>query len=109
MTDNAGEDKYFWVKFFAAVFAIVATHRWIAVHAAAWYLSFKRISTLIVTDGEFVKRPAIEEAFSAALKSTDYESVLVYGQIGSGKTSFIRSALQGCVLVIISYFQKDCR
>jgi AAA+ ATPase superfamily predicted ATPase len=74
-------------------------------------LSFKRISTLIVTDGEFVKRPAIEEAFSAALKSTDYESVLVYGQIGSGKTSFIRSALQGWrgVLVIISYFQKDCR
>jgi hypothetical protein len=142
-TDTAAEDTYFWVKFFAAVFAIVATcgHRWIAVNAAAWYLSFKRISILLVTDGEFVerqicktinetfyaaivatfgavhaaawylpfkrisrlvvtdgkfvKRPTIEEAFYAALNSARFETVLVYGQRGSGKTSFIRSALQG--------------
>jgi hypothetical protein len=37
MTDTAAEDTYFLVTFFAAVFAIVVYHRWIAVHAAAWY------------------------------------------------------------------------
>lgn len=42
-----------------------------------------------MNDGEFVKRPAIEGDFLAALIAKDYNTVLVHGQRGSGKTTFI--------------------
>jgi hypothetical protein len=97
MTNAAAEHTYFWVKLVSALLAIVATlaHKWVAVHAAAYYLALQRCREVVVHDGEFVKRPAIEGEFSAALIAKDYRTVLVYGQRGSGKTTFIYSALSG--------------
>ena len=96
MTD-AADDTFFWVKLLTAVVALVATfaHRWIAVRAAAYRLSFKRIAKAIVLDGPFVRRPSLEGELSAALKNEDSPTVLVYGPRGSGKTSFIHFALDG--------------
>jgi energy-coupling factor transporter ATP-binding protein EcfA2 len=97
MVNDATEDTYFWLKLFAASFAIVSGlgYRWFGVHVAACRLWMRRIDKLAVSDGEYVKRPAVEALFTAALKSEDHETVLLYGQRGSGKTSFIRSALNG--------------
>jgi hypothetical protein len=91
MSEVAAEETYFWVKLVSALLAIVATlaYRWVAVHAAAYYLALQRCRGIVVNDGEFVKRPAIEGDFLAALIAKDYNTVLVHGQRGSGKTTFI--------------------
>ena len=93
---DAAADVYFWVKLFAALLVIVTTlHRWIAVHTASWCLSLKRIEEVVIDDGEFVKRPTLQGILSTALRETGSKTVLLYGQRGSGKTSFIRYALKG--------------
>jgi hypothetical protein len=50
---------------------------------------------LVVGDGEFVKRTSLEGEISAALKTVDSRTELLHGPRGSGKTSFIRFALNG--------------
>jgi hypothetical protein len=116
MTDTAAEVMYFrvamfaiaasfWVPMLTAKFALTAmlafvasvAHRWITVRIDAWRLTSRQIAKLVVEDGEFVKRKSREDAFLYKLmESLGYETtVLVYGQRGSGKTSFIRSALRG--------------
>jgi hypothetical protein len=97
MVNAATEDAYFWLKLFTASFAIVAGlgHGWFLARVAACRLWMRRIDKAAVSDGDYVKRPAVEGLFTAALKSEDHETVLLYGQRGSGKTFFIRSALNG--------------
>ena len=90
MTDAVAEDTmYVWMKLSTAtMIAFVATfgHRWITVHAAACSLALQRSRGDFVKDGDFVKRLTLERAFSAALH---YNTVLVYGERGNGKTTFI--------------------
>ena len=52
-----------------------------------------------------MKRKGIEDEFFAALKTPAHKTLLIYGQRGSGKTSFILNALNarsGVLLVNIS-------
>jgi hypothetical protein len=87
MTDNTVADTVnFWMTLLTAMFAIVVfAHRWIAVRAAALCLSFKRMDEVVVPDGECVMRESLEGDFFDAIKSALSETVLLYGQRGSGK------------------------
>jgi hypothetical protein len=76
----------FWVILLAYMIALTAfAHRWIAVRAAAWCLSFKRIEEVGLKDGEFVKRTSLEGQFSVAIQRANSETVLLYGPRGSGR------------------------
>ena len=98
-TTGSAEPALVWVRLIQAVIAFIPVCLfvfwwWILAYAAALVLAWKKIPALVVTDGEYVKRPHIESAFVAALQSENSETVLIYGPRGSGKTSFIRSALR---------------
>jgi hypothetical protein len=69
--------------------------RWIAIRLSAFRLSMRRIDSVNMPDGKFVRRSKDEEALVTALKSKFYDTVFVYGRRGSGKTSLIQHALQG--------------
>ena len=98
MADAAAEYTYFWVKLDAAMFGplrhVVGTSLDCSTRCCL-PLATKRLKRVDVSDGEFVKRPAIERKLSAALKTSPPETVLLYGPRGSGKTSMIHYALGG--------------
>jgi hypothetical protein len=103
MTDGA-EAFYFWLKVVSALITIIGglAYRWIAVQAAAWILASKQIEPLFIDDGDFVTRHGVSKEFLEARTSLTFKTVLLYGQRGSGKTTFLCSALKGqrSVLVI---------
>eukprot|EP00529_Nitzschia_sp_RCC80_P021278 CAMPEP_0113469724 /NCGR_PEP_ID=MMETSP0014_2-20120614/16053_1 /TAXON_ID=2857 /ORGANISM="Nitzschia sp." /LENGTH=392 /DNA_ID=CAMNT_0000362223 /DNA_START=55 /DNA_END=1233 /DNA_ORIENTATION=- /assembly_acc=CAM_ASM_000159 len=91
------EDAYFWVKFLAALAAVVATfgYRFVAVFVASCRLSLKRMPVTDIPDGSFVKRPQLESKLLNALARKTSPTVLLYGPRGSGKTALIEHALKG--------------
>lgn len=100
LTDDA-ERLLLWIRVIfsgmltLAVTVLVFGRRWILVRLAALRLASKRLKGVTVRDGEYVKRPEKEKEVLVALKSPNYETVLVYGSRGSGKTSLIGHTLKG--------------
>jgi hypothetical protein len=96
--DDPVEVTFFWVKLVMAILALVATtsgRRRIMVRVAALSLWFAQIQPFVLDDGEFVRRQTLETEFETALKTVDSQTVFLYGQRGSGKTSFSLHALSG--------------
>jgi hypothetical protein len=96
--NDVAETFYFWLRWISSALTLLIMTfggmRWIAISLAAFRLSMSRIDSVRVPDGEFVRRSKDEKELLDALKSDFHDTVFVYGERGSGKTSLIRHALQ---------------
>jgi hypothetical protein len=97
MTD-AAEETFTWLKLVTTAVVLggaAFAFNLVPVRFAAWYLFFLKIEELDIVDGDFLERPYISREFTEALESPYFETVLLYGQRGNGKTTFLQSALKG--------------
>jgi hypothetical protein len=81
------------VTLVAAISTLLSPARFVRVKWASYVLSRAKVKHTRVVPKYLLARPALTASLNNALENSEYKTVLVYGQRGSGKTTAIEQTL----------------